>query len=433
MPEINAYDLALIVLQHAMVLETAENNPKDILLANKIARNFNHSVFNNKLDEDELKFFKKIWQKLYAGHKKLLEPLKNDIDELFSPQNANTCDPLINAFDKTENFSENTNNAPIKQNADVKYKKISAHDLNSLLRTGIKGHDVIIDGYDFSDNYLSDIKMCFDVIDNSMITHTRRYNVVFKNCKFFDLNLSAMRFEMKVLFNNCLFVGNTNFSKSVFAQDVSFAHSDFIGTTHFEDTNFLKNADFRNITASGNKIFFSQYELKNAENYGIYDYTWNFKGARFNCRVSFFKRKFPEKLDFSGVTFGDDFYFTDCKFPLKLYLQMNDVKFSPKAKDFESSVHNLRIALEKSNHSIHREKLLDWENYAHNQKSQQLKIDGDTLITPKEAMVILKMTASTLKTIRSRDPERIKFIKKNNRVFYYKSSVDEYAKITGKI
>ena len=51
------------------------------------------------------------------------------------------------------------------------------------------------------------------------------------------------------------------------------------------------------------------------------------------------------------------------------------------------------------------------------------------LLSPRVTAAILGYSEASLRTMRCQYPDKIKFVKRGNRVFYYKSSIDEFIKL----
>lgn len=137
----------------------------------------------------------------------------------------------------------------------------------------------------------------------------------------------------------------------------------------------FKNADFEYIKTNGYAFLFNQYKLDNSQNDDWFRYLWSFKGAEFNSNVAFFRRIFPARVNFSYVKFNNIFYFTDCKFPLKIEAKCFD--FSPKnIPDFETSIRTLRVALEECYCNYAKDDLLIWEKKAY-ETSNKTIIDDE--------------------------------------------------------
>ena len=311
-------------------------------------------------------------------------------------------------------------------------EKITNSEIIEIAQNKVK-NSIEFYNKDFSDVYLSNIKMLFDSLGKLTNTGTYVYNhknIKFSNCTFFNLNLSKIRFLSEISFENCLFNGNTDFRDSVFEEDISFQHSSFNGTVHLEDANFLKNANFEHIESRGNAFLFNQYKLTNSENNNTFRFLWSFKGAKFYSKVAFFRRIFPVRADFSYVSFYNTFYFTNCQFPLKT--EVKGLKFFPQnISDFEISIRTLRAALEKCFCNSVNDELTMWEQRAIELKTQTIVDDEEEeLLSARKTAAILGYSEASLRTMRSQYPDKIKFVKRANRVFYYKSSVYDFLKLT---
>ena len=105
--------------------------------------------------------------------------------------------------------------------------------------------------------------------------------------------------------------------------------------------------------------------------------------------------------------------------------------FSPqKIPDFEISIRTLIAALEQCYCTRAKNELQMWEQKAHELSTQTI-IDDEKgeLLSPRATAAILGYSEASLRTMRSQFPDKIKFVKRGNRVFYYKSSIDEFLKL----
>lgn len=418
-----AYRRELLILHSTLVKLAALDPNEDIEKIYKTAQNlvrFGLEYYYDQLEK----------QKIYAA----FEHLKN-IEKINLPHVAQILFKLRNYKSPKAYFEKRIikDYSPLysKQNI-LNAAKITNSEIIEIAQNKEK-NSIEFNNKDFSNVYLSNIKMLFDSLGKLTNQGTYIYNhkkIKFSHCTFLNLNLSKMRFLSDISFENCLFNGNTDFRNSVFEENVSFQYSNFNGTTHFEDTNFLKNANFEHIESRGYAFLFNQYDLDNSENNDRFKYLWSFKGAKFHSQAVFFRRVFPVRSDFSYVSFYNTFYFTNCKFPLKTTAK--GLNFFPQnISDFEISIRTLRAALEECYCHEANDELLMWEQRATELKTQTIVDDEkEELLSARKTAAILGYSEASLRTMRSQYPDKIKFVKRANRVFYYKSSVYDFLKLT---
>lgn len=421
------YHREILILQSILTKLAAQNPNEDINLTYKLSRKLVTNAFSGYFEDYEKQKIKKAV--IYLKEKEHLElpNIQNDLTQML-----NSATPAKDYFERGCFFP---NHLVRDRTAYIESKFTNSHkitngDIIKIIKENKNTHIEIKDK-DFSDIFLENIKLLFGKSKYKENHNEYQYrDIIFSNCIFHNLNLSNMHFKSNVYFKGCLFTGNTDFRNSVFEQDISFNCSNFNGTTHFEDTNFLKNAYFEHIKTNGYAFLFNQYQLDNSSNDNKFRYQWSFKGAVFNSNVAFFKRIFPERVNFSYIKFNNTFYFTDCKFPLKIEAKCFD--FSPNnIPDFETSIRTLRVALEDCYCNYAKNELLIWEKKARELSTKTI-IDDEKgeLLSPRAAAAILGYSEASLRTMRCQYPDKIKFVKRGNRVFYYKSSIDEFKKLT---
>ena len=419
-----AYRRELFILQSTLIKLAALDPNEDIEKIYITAQNLVRFGLEYYYDQIEKQKISKAFEHLKDIEKIDLPNIKQHL------QHIRTSISPKDYFEKQLVVQEDL--FPCKKKSINNVEKITNTEIIDIAQNKAK-NSIEFYNKDFSDIYLSNIKMLFDSLGKLTDTGTYIYshkNIKFFHCTFFNLNLSKIRFKSNLNFINCQFNGNTDFRDSVFEEDVSFQHSCFNGTTHFEDTNFLKNANFEHIESYGNAFLFNQYKLDNSGNNDIFKYIWSFKGAKFYSKVAFFRRIFPVRADFSYVSFYNTFYFTNCQFPLKT--EVKGLKFFPQnISDFEISIRILRAALEECYCHAANDELLMWEQRATELKTQTIVDDEkEELLSARKTAAILGYSEASLRTMRSQYPDKIKFVKRANRVFYYKSSVYDFLKLT---
>ena len=432
------YHREILILQSVLTKLAAQNPNEDLNLTHKLSQKLVSNAFSGYFEDYEKQKIKEAVTYLKDKEQLELPYIQNDLTQML-----NSVAPAKDYFER--NIINREHRKRCIDFIEQKFAKISKKPkktkipempemTNSELMAIAKEQKNIpiqITNKDFSNVFLENIKLLFG--KSKYRENHDEYlcrDIIFSNCIFHNLNLSNMHFKSNVSFKECIFNGNTDFRNSVFEQDVSFNRSNFIGTTHFEDTNFLKNADFEYIKTNGYAFLFNQYKLDNSQNDDWFRYLWSFKGAEFNSNVAFFRRIFPARVNFSYVKFNNIFYFTDCKFPLKIEAKCFD--FSPKnIPDFETSIRTVRVALEECYCNYAKDDLLIWEKKAY-ETSNKTIIDDEKreLLSPRVTAAILGYSEASLRTMRCQYPDKIKFVKRGNRVYYYKSSIDEFIKLT---
>lgn len=420
------YHREILILQSILIKLAAQNPNEDINLTYKLSQKLVSNAFSGYFEDYEKQKIKEAVTYLKDKEQLELPNIQNDLTQML-----NNVAPAKDYFEKNIiNREYHTQRRDFIKQKFAKTPKMTNSELMAIAKEQ-KNTPIQITDKDFTDVFLENIKLLFGKSKYRENHNEYQYrDIIFANCIFNNLNLSNMYFNSNVSFKECLFKGNTDFRNSVFKQNVSFNRSNFNGTTHFEDTNFLKNANFEYIKTNGYAFLFNQYKLDNSQNDNCFRYLWSFKGAEFNSNVAFFKRIFPERVNFSYVKFNNTFYFTDCKFPLKIEARCFD--FSPNnIPDFETSIRTLRVALEQCYCKYAKDELLIWENKAHELSTKTI-IDDEKgeLLSPRVTAAILGYSEASLRTMRCQYPDKIKFVKRGNRVFYYKSSIDEFIKLT---
>ncbi len=420
------YYREILILQSTLTKLAAQNPDEDINqiieLAHKIAHRGLRSYFTN---QEKQKIQNAITCLKEQEHLELSH-IQDDLTQMLN--NDTSAEKFFERrftipkrpFENIDTYIESKFNNP-SQITNTEVRNIAQEPKNTPIEFNDK---------DFTDIFLENIKLLFGKSRYRENNGEYQYrDITFYRCTFHNLNLSNMHFKSNVSFKECLFTGNTDFRNSVFENDVSFKGSHFNGTTHFEDTNFLKNAHFEHIKTFGYAFLFNQYTLDISKNDDWFRYVWSFRGAQFNSKAAFFRRVFPERVNFSYITFNNTFYFTDCKFPLKIEAGYFD--FSPqKIPDFEISIRTLIAALEQCYCTRAKNELQVWEQKARELSTQTI-IDDEKgeLLSPRATAAILGYSEASLRTMRSQFPDKIKFVKRGNRVFYYKSSIDEFLKL----
>ncbi len=419
------YHREILILQSILTKLAAQNPNEDINLTYKLSQKLVSNAFYGYFEDYEKQKIKEAVTYLKDKEQLELLNIQNDLIQML-----NSAAPAKDYFEQNIiNREYHTQRRDFIKQKFAKTPKMTNSELMAIAKEQ-KNTPIQITDKDFTDVFLENIKLLFGKSKYRENHNEYQYrDIIFANCIFNNLNLSNMYFNSNVSFKECLFKGNTDFRNSVFKQNVSFNRSNFNGTTHFEDTNFLKNANFEYIKTNGYAFLFNQYKLDNSQNDDCFRYLWSFKGAEFNSNVAFFKRIFPERVNFSYVKFNNTFYFTDCKFPLKIEAKCFD--FSPtNIPDFETSIRTLRVALEQCYCKYAKDELLIWENKAHELSTKTI-IDDEKgeLLSPRVTAAILGYSEASLRTMRCQYPDKIKFVKRGNRVFYYKSSIDEFIKL----
>lgn len=420
------YHREILILQSILTKLAAQNPNEDINLTYKLSQKLVSNAFSGYFEDYEKQKIKEAVTYLKEKEHLELPNIQNDLTQM-----------LNNRTPTKDYFERNSSNGEYRirhidsiEQKFAKMPKMTNSELMAIAKEQ-KNTPIQITDKDFSDVFLENIKLLFGKSKYRENHDEYQYrDIIFSNCIFHNLNLSKMHFKSNVSFKECIFNGNTDFRNSVFEQDVSFNRSSFNGTTHFEDTNFLKNANFESIKTNGYAFLFNQYELDNSQNDNWFRYLWSFRGAEFNSKVAFFRRIFPARVNFSYVKFNNTFYFTDCKFPLKIEVRCFD--FSPNdIPDFETSIRTLRVALEQCYCKYAKDELLIWEKKAHELSTKTI-IDDEKgeLLSPRATAAILGYSEASLRTMRCQYPDKIKFVKRGNRVYYYKSSIDEFIKLT---
>ncbi len=420
------YEREILILRSTIIKLAALNLNEDIASAQTLSSKLTQNDFRTHFTPQEKLKIKDAINYLKEQERLELPHIQNNLTRML-----NNEAPIRDYFERTffSSVPPQNREAYIESQFTAS-NKITNDDINNIVQDA-NCFFIEIKDKNFSDLFLKSIKLLFGKLRYAKNGTEYIYkDITFTNCKFHNLNLSNMRFEMNVYFKKCSFTGNTDFRNSVFKEDVSFANSCFHGTTHFEDTNFLKNANFEQIETNGYAFLFNQYDLDNSENDDWFRYLWSFQGAKFNSKVAFFKRVFPARVNLSFVSFNNTFYFTDCKLPLKV--EAKNFNFSPaKIPDFEISIRTLIAALDECYCNAVKNELLLWEKKAHELSTKTI-IDDEKgeLLSPRAAAAILGYSEASLRTMRSQYPDKIKFVKRGNRVFYYKSSIDEFKKLT---
>ena len=420
------YHREILILQSILTKLTAQNPNEDLNLTYKLSQKLVSNAFSDYFEDYEKQKIKEAVTYLKDKEQLELPNIQNDLIQML-----NSVAPAKDYFERNIiNREHRKRRIDFIEQKFAKTPKMTNSELMAIAKEQ-KNTPIQITDKDFTDVFLENIKLLFGKSKYRENHNEYQYrDIIFANCIFNNLNLSNMHFNSNVSFKECLFKGNTDFRNSVFKQNVSFNRSNFNGTTHFEDTNFLKNANFEYIKTSGYAFLFNQHKLDNSQNDDCFRYLWSFKGAEFNSNVAFFKRIFPERVNFSYVKFNNTFYFTDCKFPLKIEAKCFD--FSPaNIPDFETSIRTLRVALEQCYCNYAKDELLIWENKAHELSTKTI-IDDEKgeLLSPRATAAILGYSEASLRTMRCQYPDKIKFVKRGNRVYYYKSSIDEFIKLT---
>lgn len=166
----------------------------------------------------------------------------------------------------------------------------------------------------------------FDTLDFSDVTSEEIRAIIecgvpeveFYQCIFKDLDLSKIEFLNTISFSDCQFIGNTTFEGCHFVENISFDRSLFNGVANFNNVRFEKALSFDRIRtkpANGGYFYFRGDEVKTGRNY--YANSLNLRGAYFETEVSFLGREFIGETYFSGTTFANKFWFTDCDIGLK--------------------------------------------------------------------------------------------------------------------
>ena len=420
------YHREILILQSILTKLAAQNPNEDINFTYKLSQKLVSYAFSGYFEDYEKQKIKEAVTYLKEKEHLELPNIQNDLTQML-----NSVTPAKDYFERNIiNREYHAKRRDFIEQKFAKTPKITNSELMAIAKEQ-KNTPIQITDKDFTDVFLENIKLLFGKSKYRENHNEYQYrDIIFANCIFNNLNLSNMHFNSNVSFRECLFKGNTDFRNSVFKQNVSFNRSNFNGTTHFEDTNFLKNADFEHIKTNGYAFLFNQYELNNSQNDDWFRYLWSFRGAEFNSNVAFFRRFFPTRVNFSYVKFNNTFYFTDCKFPLKIEARHFD--FSPNnIPDFETSIRTLRVAFEQCYYNCAKDELLIWENKAQELSTKTI-IDDEKgeLLSPRATAAILGYSEASLRTMRCQYPDKIKFVKRGNRVYYYKSSIDEFIKLT---
>ena len=407
------YHREILILQSILTKLAAQNPNEDINLTYKLSQKLVSNAFSGYFEDYEKQKIKEAVTYLKDQEQLELPNIQNDLIQML-----NSVAPAKDYFEQNIiNREYHTQRRDFIEQKFAKTPKMTNSELMAIAKEQ-KNTPIQITDKDFTDVFLENIKLLFGKSKYRENHNEYQYrDIIFANCIFNNLNLSNMHFNSNVSFKECLFKGNTDFRNSVFKQNVSFNRSNFNGTTHFEDTNFLKNADFEHIKTNGYAFLFNQYELNNSQNDDWFRYLWSFRGAEFNSNVAFFRRFFPTRVNFSYVKFNNTFYFTDCKFPLKI-----------EARHFDFSPNNIP---DQCYYNCAKDELLVWEKKAHELSTKTI-IDDEKgeLLSPRATAAILGYSEASLRTMRCQYPDKIKFVKRGNRVYYYKSSIDEFIKLT---
>jgi hypothetical protein len=154
----------------------------------------------------------------------------------------------------------------------------------------------------------------------------------FDNCTIAgDLNLSALKIEGPVHFNNIYFKNSVSFkstafndvadfSSSKFNSTADFRFSEFNSIVDFSSSNFSRNAYFISSKFNGNTNFISSKFNGNA--YFIsskFNGNTNFISSKFNGNAYFISTKFNGDADFGSSKFNGDADFRSSKFNSTAY------------------------------------------------------------------------------------------------------------------
>lgn len=262
-------------------------------------------------------------------------------------------------------------------------------------------------------------------------------DITFDKCLFSNLDFYNFCFDEDVSFYQCTFKGQTNFSRAVFRRRASFISSVFDGITEFNNTVF-KDADFDRIKArpAGRGYFyFRGDEINPLSRNEYYNHSYSFRGAIFECEVSFLGRTFIGNVSFARAEFHNKFWFTETDIGLKSNFH-NLVFKCDGIKDIDICYRILIDALRKANNdrqanqiSILEEKAFKKAENADNllpEKVGKSKFDDTKLLDTKEAAEYLGLQSNTLEKWRHDGREDLKYIKVGRMVRYKLEDLQEY-------
>ena len=114
-----------------------------------------------------------------------------------------------------------------------------------------------------------------------------------------DLNLSRLKIEKPIHFNNTIFHDSVTFNSTTFEVDAYFIKSTFNGNTYFRNSTFTHTADFWGSTFSSNADF----------GYSTFSGNAYFGDSTFNHTAYFAYSTFNDTAYFWGSTFSGNAYF----------------------------------------------------------------------------------------------------------------------------
>ena len=160
----------------------------------------------------------------------------------------------------------------------------------------------------------------------------------FDNCIIVgDLNFSTLEIDEPVHFNHTLFQNSVDFSLTTFNGTAAFQFSTFNGYANFWSSTFKGNAAFQGSTFNGDAAFQSSTFKGTAAFQGstFNGYT-NFQFSTFNGWASFWSSTFNGYANFQGSTFKGDAFFQSSTFNGTAYLK--DTRFN--TTDFTATQFN---------------------------------------------------------------------------------------------
>ena len=132
----------------------------------------------------------------------------------------------------------------------------------------------------------------------------------FDNCIIVgDLNLSTLRIDEEVHFNNTLFQNSVNCKSTSFTKAAYFGDSKFNGGADFSSSNFNSIAGFSNSNFNGTAEFLSS----------SFDENTSFKGAQFSKDAYFSDTQFRKIADFKLSRFKESANFENTNFIMSAY------------------------------------------------------------------------------------------------------------------
>ncbi len=177
--------------------------------------------------------------------------------------------------------------------------------------------------------------------------------VEFDNCAIVgDLNLSTLKIEGPVHFNNTHFLNQVIFNSTEFNSTAYFWHSNFNSTAHFWYSNFNSTASFpsskfREYTDFRGSLFNGTVDFKNAEFNG----TTDFRDCEFNGDAYFgdyygVHDMFNGPTDFSYSKFNSDAFFSGARFNGPAYFFM--ISFNGSTSFFLTNFNDLAYIMEST-------------------------------------------------------------------------------------